>query len=281
MNADTGFNFNGYEAYRRPILAVTSGQNLSGLIDFTFFNSSSPAFNTLKYTRNDPSQVSLDDPTKSMENGDYYGILYIPPSFSQSLLTNILNASTHLPSPDAQNLTMTYIYSQARQLTVVSFVTNTIKSITSTMASQLTLGFIKESYQSPGGASSQYMSPTFLAQPFILKMDNIHQIPYFGLNFATYIASIVLWITAILITILNFKVFHSHAHDLYKFADDPWFKARYMLLSSLTFAGFALLNAVAYYIMLCILANSGSFMTSGYSWYVTLSFANLYLNQLP
>lgn len=197
------------------------------------------------------------------------------------MLSNLMDTSTNNASPTAKNMTITYVYNQARQMTVTGFVTAAIKTIITSISAEIANGLLKESESHPNGYQSLLITPRFISSPITLKTLNTHPIPFLGLNFATYISLVVLWITGIVIASLVFQIFNNRFDDLHLYQDYKNFMVRYILAGLGVMLILTLLSSLTMYLMLFFLSGlNTSFISSGhtsvelilYFWLVSLSF---------
>lgn len=275
VNFDSGFgNISTsarYASYQPRIASLFPDNSVGAIIQDVFFNESSPIANALQFVQLEVDQSvakstesELDAIVKKLDDGELWGLLVIPKETSLALLSNIEANDTHLPNPNATTLKIQLYYSQARQMTVSGLVVKTMQAIVQGIQMKMSGAFIKEAYAHPNGSQSSFMSLSFIQLPITLELMNRAPIPVFGLNFASYIGCIVLWIGSIMISTLLFRVYSAHASVVFDFAKDPFFKTRYVFLGIMASLFLSFISALVYFIVLILLAGDASFLNPNY-----------------
>ncbi|KAJ3366336.1 hypothetical protein HDU91_001857 [Kappamyces sp. JEL0680] len=260
LNQDQGFAFAllGNSTAPARIMSVTSNQTAGEFLTQAVIKSA--VFQIIAI----PPSTPVSDLHGDMETGRYWGYLTIPPNFSNALLSNLWNRTSNQPAETANAMVVTFSYNQARQLSVTGLVATGIKQIVTEFSLSFAGGFIKEALAHPDGYSSLLVTPSFVAKPITLAVENTHPVPYWGLNFATYIPLVVMWILGMVTTTLFFRLWREAFDQAYS-QSPVYFAARFLLSGFLISVVCNFLIAVWIWLMLLILAGNQSFVQADYT----------------
>jgi hypothetical protein len=278
VNYDIGFDYStvGNRSIQQRFTTIFKNASVGDRLMQVYFNSSmstSLAFEMI------PATIELADLNDRLSHGEFWGYLQIPASFSNDLLSNARNPSTLQPLLDANNMTLTYRYNQARQMTVTGFVTGVVESIVESISADLVDTILKESESLPNRYQSLLVTPRFLSNPLTLKTVNTHPIPFLGLNFATYIPLVVLWITGILIG----SLFNSQFEILEPRLEQKNIIIRVVLMVVGVVLALTLLSSITIYLVLFIMSGFNTTFIADkhssielvfYLWLMSLSFTS-------
>ncbi|KAJ3309935.1 hypothetical protein HDV04_005504 [Boothiomyces sp. JEL0838] len=262
--ADNGFHFDQHPEAQTRVMRLTHNKTMGEVVDYFLFNPNSSASGVLKWTKLD-SSTRLDDLRTMIDNGDYWGYLYVPSNFSDSVLSNLQNATTHTGYKDAFNSTIEFGYDQARQMTVTGLVYKYALGVVNGLSSAIAQTIVGEAEKYPNGYESLLTTPRYLVSPIQLEVNNMHPIPFYGYNFATYIASIVLWVCGILGAVVLFKIYQMRFQTASHLFEQKNFISRYLLSGTLVSLFITLVSASIYLILLVILARGTDFIQTDYS----------------
>lgn len=168
--------------------------------------------------------ISRSDAIASFDNGDYWAVVYIPPNFSSLILQNVTYATykdlvaalqtyaaVKLSTTSSSKISNFYnpvevIFDRGRNYGTVSIVVPVVEKVISSMASAMALQVpaLLTSATSNSSALSSYINPLFSVAPFTYFETNLKNVQYYGLNFASSIMVMVMFIGAqITVTLLN------------------------------------------------------------------------------
>ena len=249
LNQDEGFNFAVSNITEKRLLKMFHGsRKASSLIEFIFFNTT--ASSKLNFVKLDTNS-SLESAVTLLENDDYWGLVFIPSNFSNTLLLNTApsNQSTFYPT------TIAYYFSQGRQMTVNGFALKIVQAIFQIIQDQYQQLIIKEATLNSTGTPITNLK--FLALPINFNIINTHPVSKMGINFSCYLSAMILWISALLTTTLLFKVLKSRYHLIrYHESEGVLFKLRYLGMGLVMSLFFSFISALSYYFTLSILNGS-------------------------
>ncbi|KAJ3252713.1 hypothetical protein HK103_001326 [Boothiomyces macroporosus] len=226
LNADTGFDFTNYMDKKDKILALTKNHTLGETVSYFLFSPDSPASSLLDWQPISPF-ITLDDLNTRLDHGDYWGYVYIPQNFSQTLLLNTVNSTSHLSPNSNGSMSVMFGYDQARQQTVTALLAKLVVGTFTAISQGLANEFIAFAEKSPNGYNDLLVSPKILDSFVTVYINNIHPINVYGQNFSTYITGVVLWIGCLIITSVTFKYFEMGFNNIKKSYNDAGFILRY------------------------------------------------------
>ncbi|KAJ2997281.1 hypothetical protein HDV02_005681 [Globomyces sp. JEL0801] len=273
LNHDKGFDFTAYKPYESAVLRMTNNQSFGDLSENLLFKSDSPLSQFLKWVQIEKT-TTVEQLKEQLEIGDYWGIVYIPENFSNAFLTNLQDPNTQLPNPNYLNMTVDVIYNQARQLTICSIaitaISDSLSVLSSSFANKLLLAAERDRSV---GYKSLLTSPRFISQPIHKNIINTHPIPFMGLNFATYLPCLVLWIAGVVIVSLVFRIFGKNFDNVAHVHHRPLFIVKFWV-SGVLFGLFNTFVASFAFFLLVLSLNNGdsSFVQPEYSSFQVILF---------
>ncbi|KAJ3273663.1 hypothetical protein HDV01_004272 [Terramyces sp. JEL0728] len=226
LNADAGFDFTNYADKKDKILALTKNHTLGEAVSYILFSPDSSASSLLNWQPISPF-ITLDDLNTRLEHGDYWGYIYIPQNFSQTLLLNTVNTTSHLDSNASGSMSIMFGFDQARQQTVTSLLSKLVVGTFTAISQGLANEFVAFAEKSPNGYNDLLVSPKILDSFITVYIHNIHPINVYGQNFSTYIVGVVLWIACLTITSITFKYFEMGFNNIKESYSDTRFILRY------------------------------------------------------
>lgn len=145
--------------------------------------------------------------------GTYWGCLYIPEGFSASIfmaansssvaqimqiIIAVMNGQPLPPSINQNTFQnpIEFMFDRGRNYGTVSIILTAIEKLTSTISLMMSKEILKVA--AGGGLILQFINPFFVLQPFTLIETCIYDVPYYGMNFATYVFPVVLFIGSIM-----------------------------------------------------------------------------------
>ena len=142
-------------------------------------------------------------------DGDQWFTLVMPQNYTATFVQQAINvydlsqlnddftaltASGQLPSPlnGSYNNPIYTIYDQGRSYATIGFINTPLTALLNGLASTTTATVYADISRLPAGTS--YLKASFLLAPVPIVSVNTHPVPYYGMNFFTYLAGLVLWI---------------------------------------------------------------------------------------
>ncbi|KAI8893587.1 hypothetical protein BC833DRAFT_607868 [Globomyces pollinis-pini] len=265
LNNDRGFNFTGYEPYQSTVLKLTQNQTFGEIGVNVLFKSNSSLANLLGWVEI-PSTMSESELNEQLEKGDYWGYIYIPENFSNNFLSNLQNPKTHLANPNYQNMTVDFVHNQARQITISGMYSAAVNAGLEALSSQLANDLLNAAEKdTQNGYNALLTTPRFISRPIHSRIVNIHPVPFLGLNFATYISGLVLWITGLVTVTLIFRTFVSNFDLISHTYSQKLFRPRFILTAVVFGAFYTFLSTVVIYLLLLGLSGNTSFLQPNYN----------------
>jgi YhgE/Pip-like protein len=255
VNMDQGFDFSNHVNFKTRIERITGNRkSLGDLLESQI--SGTKAKDVLKWEFFS-TNVSFGDVQNKLESGDYWGILVIPKNFSNNFLTNVKLPNETKPIYQGNNVSLEYYYDQARQLSVTSMVSNVVRDLCLKLSVSFGDALLQEVELSKVGYSNLMVTPRYLLSPINCTITNIHEVPVWGMNFATYVAQIVLWITAIAMVTTMSKLFESRFDLIKAQMARSFFATRIVSTITLASAVYTLFAAMFFMFMVFLLNGSG------------------------
>nr|KAJ3420897.1 hypothetical protein HK105_005001 [Polyrhizophydium stewartii] len=187
VNADAGFNFSAYPpAFAQAVLQQTGGRTIGQVVEATLLAPSSAAAGLFNWQN--LTGVPHDDLVNRVNNNELWNVVYIPANFSDVFL---LNFNFGKPQTQLVFMNIENIYDQARQMSVVSIINAVLTAIVQTFSNAFAQKLLTSINTNPVD------NITISAPNIRLIANNLHPIPNFGHNFATYVICIVLWLSGL------------------------------------------------------------------------------------
>ncbi|KAL2920261.1 hypothetical protein HK105_200330 [Polyrhizophydium stewartii] len=273
INADAGFNFTGYPAsFAQAIAAQTGGKTIGQIVESTILSSTSATSKMFDW-RN-LTGTSHAEAVDLVERNEFWQVVYIPANFSSVFLLNF-NLGTPRTSPVFMNIET--IYDQGRQMTVVSIANAVLAAIIKSVSN----GFSAKMM----AAVNSVPNATVTIMPISMQVvaNNLHPVPVFGRNFATYALCMVFWLAGLMTASLLSAIYslrlpflqQNHIHDE---LTTPWRIVGSTLVMS-TILGF--FQALIGWGIYCGLVGSPTsafnpdydpFVVLLYMWFITVTF---------
>ncbi|KNC99660.1 uncharacterized protein SPPG_05042 [Spizellomyces punctatus DAOM BR117] len=157
-----------------------------------------PAVNgRLKWTNISSTGLTYQDAIDMVDRGDYWGIVYIPSNFSDNFLTNLRLNRTAEVKP--QTLSVEYIWDQGRQFTIANFANQAVSGSLSGLSTSLAQAMVNATASNP-----TLLDPAFLITPIVVAPGRRHAVAKFGINLATYILPLLMWLSSMMsVTVVN------------------------------------------------------------------------------
>ncbi|KAI8921775.1 hypothetical protein BC831DRAFT_475747 [Entophlyctis helioformis] len=275
VNADAGFDFSSTPP---PLAAAITAQfknrTMGQVIQSTLLAPDTPSRNALDWIDLTSENLSHQDAIDRVERNEFWNIVYIPANASNVFLRNF-----NLDGRPSSKLTYMYIediYDQARQLTVASFTTGAVNSIFRGFGAAFNEKLL-------AGINTPNATVTVNPITFFVSGTNIHPVRFFGLNFATYIICLVLWLSGLITMGLMTTIYEAGLVRLREFNLVGHLRTPLRIVMSVQFASLlaSFFHALTAWGIYCAFNNSAtsgfnpdysSFTVLMYMWFITVAF---------
>ncbi|KAF9898670.1 hypothetical protein BX616_003739 [Lobosporangium transversale] len=197
-NADTGFDYSQTPPQLIPLFqSITQNQSLGNIVHGQIMNPEGQLSQMVSWIdKSKETGWDRESLIKQVEDGEVWGLLYIPANFSNNLLSYAPSTSTG-PATAAtlKMVDMEYVFDQGRNYGTHSI----IEKYISKSMDLLSKTFERQLLTSPANQTLlQTMHPIFWTQSIHMTETIMSPVLVYGQNFATYIVFIVLYIGSIL-----------------------------------------------------------------------------------
>ncbi|KAJ3023048.1 hypothetical protein HKX48_004530 [Thoreauomyces humboldtii] len=156
--------------------------------------------NRLQWTNATEMYATHDEVVNAVDDGKFWGILYVPSNFSDNFVSS-LNVNRTTPVKQT-TMSLEFIFDQGRSYTVSNFITAVVTASVGAISSGLATQLANGTASSPG-----LVNPAFYITPISLASGRRHSVLKFGANLATYITLLLMWLGAMMSVTVIHKLF--------------------------------------------------------------------------
>ncbi|KAJ3085223.1 hypothetical protein HK102_000199 [Quaeritorhiza haematococci] len=206
LNLDEGFNGPYPEPVRQGFLNITGGKTLGEMIKSSILGPGAPTKDLFGWDDLAGKDVDKAATLSKLDAGDYWGVVVIPPTFSNDFASNFNFSAASAPpgtiitSSTRRNMSLELHYDQGRQFSTASFVVQGMKTVVGTLSRSFALQIL-------AGSSPQTLSALdrqFFINPIDLELHNIHPVLKFGQHMATYMLFVIMWLGSLIgVTVIH------------------------------------------------------------------------------
>ncbi|KAI9106043.1 hypothetical protein DFS34DRAFT_601951 [Phlyctochytrium arcticum] len=196
LNDDQGFP----QGTPPQITGLTGGTNSAGALVESSLLTNDLLKNRIGWQSISAKGLTHDQAIQQVDDGTFWGIVYIPANFSAHFASNVLISGAPAQQ-QPQPLSIEYIWDQGRQFSTSSMALQTVTGSLQALSTSFASGLVRNL---PPQTS---LAPSYLISPFTLVNARRHAVPNYGVNFATYILPLVLWIGSIMTTTVIHKLY--------------------------------------------------------------------------